>query len=45
MPVIAFIDVGKDSEKRFTVLIVLEDVLLFVAPADDMINRAGVFNA
>jgi hypothetical protein len=40
----AFIDVSKDSEKRLAILIVFEDVLL-VAPAGDMINRTGVFDA
>ena len=44
-PVVAFIDVLKDSQKRRAILVILEDVLFFVSPAGDMINSAGVFDA
>jgi hypothetical protein len=44
-PVVAFIDVGKDSEKRLPVLVILKYSFFVVSPVGDVIHRAGVFDA
>jgi hypothetical protein len=44
-PVIAFVDEGKDFEKCLSVLIIFEYGFFIVAPAGDVIHRAGVFYA
>ena len=44
-PVVAFINVGEDSEKGLPVMVVLKDSLFVVSPAGDVIHGAGVFDA
>ena len=44
-PVAAFIDMGKDLEKCFPVVIVFEYGLFIVASVGDVIHCAGVFYA
>jgi hypothetical protein len=44
-PMIAFVDEGKDFEKCLSVLVIFEYGFFIVAPAGDVIDRAGVFYA
>jgi hypothetical protein len=44
-PVIPFIDVQKGVEKRFPVVVSLENRLLLVASGGHMVDSAGVFDA
>jgi hypothetical protein len=44
-PVVALVDVGKDFEKCFPILIVFKYGFLVVAAVGNVIYRAGVFYA
>ncbi len=44
-PVVAFIDVGKDSEECLPVRVILKYSFFVVSPVGDVIHRAGVFDA